>query len=191
MQLKIILWNNLNAIKKHPLSKNIHKIKIAIFLHVGQKLTYFLSFFLSPPLCIPSIFYQENLNDITQMSPALSKTVFIVDDSMHIVNALTTMLSELDRINIVGFAREAAEASFCIHRLQPDIVILDIQLQRGTGIDVLEEIKKKKPAPIAIMLTNYPTEPYRTKCQSLGADYFFDKTSEFEKVADVCQSLVH
>ena len=125
------------------------------------------------------------------MNSALSKTVFIVDDSIHIVDALTAMLSELDRINVVGFAREAAEASFYIRHLQPDIVILDIQLQRGTGIDVLEAIKKRTPAPIAIMLTNYPTGPYRIKCQSLGADYFFDKTSEFEKVADVCQSLAH
>ena len=126
-----------------------------------------------------------------KMSAALPKTVFIVDDSIHIVDALTTMLSELERINVVGFAREAAEASFYIRRLQPDIVILDIQLQRGTGIDVLETMKKKQPSPVAIMLTNYPTGPYRTKCQSLGADYFFDKSSEFEKVADVCQSLAH
>ena len=125
------------------------------------------------------------------MSAALPKTVFIVDDSIHIVDALTTMLSELERINVVGFAREAAEASFYIRRLQPDIVILDIQLQRCTGIDVLETMKKKQPSPVAIMLTNYPTGPYRTKCQSLGADYFFDKSSEFEKVADLCQSLAH
>lgn len=60
----------------------------------------------------------------------------------------------------------------------------------GNGIDVLQNIKKSKPAPIVIMLTNYPYLQYRKKCMKAGAEYFFDKASEFEKVNEVLENLI-
>ena len=50
---------------------------------------------------------------------------------------------------------------------------------------VLETIKKEDQAPMVIMLTNFSNEPYRRRCFQLGADYFFDKSNEFEKVIQV------
>jgi DNA-binding NarL/FixJ family response regulator len=59
----------------------------------------------------------------------------------------------------------------------------------GSGIQVLETIRKEKPAPLIIMLTNFTHEPYRQRCFKLGADYFFDKSSEFEKVKEILENL--
>jgi len=69
-------------------------------------------------------------------------------------------------------------------------VILDIRMPGGSGIDVLEDIKKINAAPIVIILTNYPYPQYRKKCMAAGADYFFDKSSEFEKVTEVLKKLI-
>ena len=78
-----------------------------------------------------------------------------------------------------------------IRRLKPDVVILDIHLPGSSGIEVLEAIKKDKPAPIVIMFTNYPYPQYRKRCMDLGADFFFDKSTEHEKLTEVFKRLLY
>jgi len=116
--------------------------------------------------------------------------VFIADDSAAVVERLITMLSELPQVEIIGQAQDALEAIKAIRQLNPDVVILDIRMPGGNGIDVLKDIKSNKPAPVVIMLTNYPYPQYRRKCKALGADFFFDKSTEFEKVTEVLGQLI-
>lgn len=52
-----------------------------------------------------------------------------------------------------------------------------------------QSIKKGAPSPVVIMLTNYPYPQYRSKCKELGADYFFDKVTEIEKIAEAFEQL--
>ena len=115
--------------------------------------------------------------------------VFIVDDSAVIRERLETMLSELKGIEIIGQAKGSSEAEEAIPRVKPDVVILDIRMHGGNGIDVLKNIKKDKNPPLVMMLTNYPYPQYRKKCKDAGADFFFDKSTEFEKVTEVFKKL--
>jgi len=116
--------------------------------------------------------------------------VFIADDSAPMREQIAATLSELKGIEIVGQAQNAPEAIDSIQKLKPDVVILDIRMPGGNGIAVLKEIKKYSKAPIVIMLTNYPYPQYRKKCKELGADYFFDKSTEFEKINEVLENLI-
>ena len=109
-------------------------------------------------------------------------TVFIADDSLVVREHLVTMLDELPRIVIVGQAENVAEAINGILELRPDIVILDIRMPGGSGIDVLQTIKQDKPVPVVIVLTNYPYPAYRQKCLQAGADFFLDKSTEFDQI---------
>ena len=115
--------------------------------------------------------------------------VFIADDSQVLRERLDEMLSELPGIEIMGYAQDVPEAITSIKKLNPDVVILDIRMPGGSGVDVLQDIKKKKNTPIVIVLTNYPYPQYRKKCMDLGADFFFDKSAEFEKVTKVFKQL--
>ncbi len=115
--------------------------------------------------------------------------VFVVDDSDVLRESLIRMLSELERVEVVGEAAGRDQAIAEVARLKPDVVILDIQLQHGNGIEVLAEIKKAAPGPTVIMLTNYPHAQFREKCLKTGADYFFYKATEFTKVKDVVRQL--
>ena len=108
--------------------------------------------------------------------------VFIADDSLIVREHLVTMLDELDGIEIVGQAENVTEAIDAIQRLRPDVVILDIHMPGGSGIDVLETIKQDRAAPIVIILTNYPYPGYRQKCLRAGADFFLDKSTEFDQI---------
>lgn len=108
--------------------------------------------------------------------------VFIADDSLIVRERLVTMLDELAGIEITGQAENVTEAISAIRRLQPDVVILDIRMPGGSGIDVLQNIKQEEAAPIIIILTNYPYPAYRQKCLQAGADFFLDKSNEFDQI---------
>lgn len=119
------------------------------------------------------------------MNSSTNTNVFIVDDSPVVRDRLVEMISELPGISVVGHADIAFEAIEAIRRLRPGCVVLDISMPGGSGMHVLETIKRETPAPTVIMLTNFSHDQYRQRCRQLGADHFFDKTSEFEKVLDV------
>jgi DNA-binding NarL/FixJ family response regulator len=62
------------------------------------------------------------------------------------------------------------------------VVILDIRVPGGSGFEVLQNIKQGQAAPIVIVLTNYPYSVYRQKCLQAGADFFLDKSTEFDQI---------
>ena len=95
------------------------------------------------------------------------------------------MLSEVKDVKVVGQAATAASALEKIWTLRPDYVILDIQMPGLSGIYVLEKMKKYPPVPKVIILTNYPFPHFKNACMSAGADYFFDKSKDFEKILEV------
>jgi len=78
-----------------------------------------------------------------------------------------------------------------VRNLHPEVVILDIRMPQGSGIDVLESIKREKLAPITMVLTNFAYPQYRKKCLQLGAGFFFDKSAEFARVGDALRRLIH
>ena len=115
--------------------------------------------------------------------------VFVVDDSEIVRDRITSMLSEVPAINIVGYADNPLSATEAIVKSRPDVVILDIFLTGGSGIHVLKSIRGKKITAKVIMLTNYAQEEYRKKCFEEGADFFFDKSIEFDRVVDVITKI--
>lgn len=117
------------------------------------------------------------------------KEVFIVDDSPIVRERLVSLLSDIPQVVVVGQAERPNEAVRQIQKLRPAVVVLDISMPGGSGLSVLQEIKKGGAAPMVIMLTNFAQDPYRQKCMSLGADYFFDKSSEFDKVKGVLEGF--
>jgi len=115
--------------------------------------------------------------------------VLIADDSEVVCQRLIAMLSELPEAEVVGQATNSSEAISSIQELHPDVVILDIRMPGGSGIDVLRTIKKNDSAPRVIVLTNYPYPQYRKACMDAGAEFFLDKSTEFEKVTELIKQL--
>lgn len=115
--------------------------------------------------------------------------VFVVEDSPIVQERLVAMLNDIQHVEVVGVADNAAEAIADILRLQPDAAVLDIKLRVGSGIAVLQAIRRQCASIATIMLTNYATQEFRKECLAMGADYFFDKTAEFEKIRDALEEL--
>jgi two-component system response regulator DevR len=115
--------------------------------------------------------------------------VFLVEDSLLIRDRLRRMLQDLDGIEIAGETGDAREAIGGIPQARPDVILLDIHLLGGSGIDVLRALKKREQFPVIIVLTNYAYPQYRQKCLEAGADYFFVKSTEFDRVIPTLEQI--
>lgn len=111
--------------------------------------------------------------------------VFIVEDSEAMRESLRSMLSEFHAARIVGYAADEAGAIKGINALLPDVVILDLLLQPGSGVAVLKNVKKNHAGIVVMVLTNCNHEFYRDACKRANADYFFDKSFQFMQVREV------
>jgi DNA-binding NarL/FixJ family response regulator len=115
--------------------------------------------------------------------------VFISDDSTTVRERLVTMALDLPEVDVVGQAEDAPASLDAIRQTQPDVVILDIRMPGGSGIEVLRSLKKMTPSPVVIMLTNFAYEQYRKKCEAAGADFFLDKSTEFDQLPQVLEQV--
>lgn len=114
--------------------------------------------------------------------------LLIMDDAANIRHRIVELLSEVAGIDAIIESDDVASALKAIHEHRPEVVILDIQVPPDgllrNGIDVLKVTKQQFPKTGVIMLTNFANLRYREECVRLGADYFFDKSSEFEQVPE-------
>ena len=115
--------------------------------------------------------------------------ILVVDDSALLRERLISMISELPGITAINQAQDVPEALNSVQEINPDVVILDIRLSDGSGIEVLKKMKKENSGTVTIMFTNYPYPQYRKKCQEAGADFFFDKSTEFHRIVDVLEQI--
>jgi DNA-binding NarL/FixJ family response regulator len=99
------------------------------------------------------------------------------------------MLSEVPQVETVSQAKDQLEAKELMHKLNPEVVILDIPMPDASGIDLLREVKKGQQPPLVIVLSDESYPLYRKKCTDAGADFFFDKSTEFDKVPTVLKRL--
>jgi DNA-binding NarL/FixJ family response regulator len=115
--------------------------------------------------------------------------VFVVDDSIVIRERLKRLLGEVPQVQVTGEAGDAQIALAAILEQRPDVVLLDIHILNGNGIDVLSRLKQERVAPAVIILTDYPYPEYRQLCLDAGADFFFVKSTEFEQIVPALQQL--
>lgn len=115
--------------------------------------------------------------------------VLIADDSTAVRQSLARLLDEIENVEIVGQAQDGTEALAAIRRLKPEIVILDIRMSGRSGLEVLEGLQREEPAPKVIVFTNYPFVQYRKKCLETGASFFFDKSTEFDRIPQALEQL--
>ena len=119
-------------------------------------------------------------------SPAASPVkVLVVEDSLIFRERLVALMAGLRNVAIVGQAGDGFQAQALFRQHRPDAVVLDIQLPGIAGMDLLMQFKQEQPSCVVIVLTTYAFKEFRQRCVALGADHFFDKSTEFERVIEV------
>jgi two-component system response regulator YesN len=115
--------------------------------------------------------------------------VLLADDSGLILERLQTMVSMYKHVEIVGSLKNGTETLEALRNLKPDLAIVDIKMPGLTGLEVLNEIRKEDKIVKFIILTFYSADYYRQMAIHAGADYFFNKADDFEKVSLVVAEM--
>ena len=118
-----------------------------------------------------------------------SLKVLIADDSELLRERLTRLLSAIEGVEVAGEAPDGATALQMVQVVKPDVLILDLRMPRGSGVEVLQQIRQAGGKMKVIILTSFPYPQYRERCLAAGADFFFDKSEELELVSATLRQL--
>ena len=113
--------------------------------------------------------------------------VFLADDSAMIRERVAAMLSA-KAMSIVGEAVSPQSSIQGILAVHPDVVVLDIQLEGGTGLEVLRAVRLADPGIAFIVFSNNSGAAYRKRYLAEGACQFLDKTTEFDQLVPAIQT---
>ncbi|MGQ9863807.1 MAG: response regulator [Bacteroidia bacterium] len=117
--------------------------------------------------------------------------VMVVDDHKLMIDGLVGILSEVPEIEIVGQATGVAETLKKLEQLhgQLDVILLDIRMKDGSGIDLMRQIHRKYPHIRGIALTMYDTEEYLSSMLRAGASGYILKNTSREELLQAIQTV--
>ena len=95
---------------------------------------------------------------MTAEQPERRLRLLVVDDHEVVRQGLVSLLDRRSRFEVVAQAGSVAESIELAARHEPDLVIMDVRLPDGSGIEACREIRAARPETRVIMLTSYPDE---------------------------------
>ena len=105
--------------------------------------------------------------------------VLAVDDEALALRRLQLALGEMPDVELVGMAKSCAAARKAIAELRPDVVLLDIKMRDGSGLDVADALPEEEP-PAVIFVTAF--DAYATRAFDLRAADYVLKPVEFDRL---------
>ncbi len=113
--------------------------------------------------------------------------VLVVDDQTLFRTGLTSLLSEDERVDVVGQAVDGADAVKQATRLKPEVVLMDIKMPNVDGIEATRQIVEAVPGVKVLMLTTFETDSQVIQALKAGASGYVLKDSS---AAAIVSSIV-
>ena len=124
------------------------------------------------------------------MSPFSRLRVLIVDDSAVAGSRLLQLLGTVPAVDVLPQAWNVRDARRAFLDGAPDLVVTDLALPDGSGLEVVRYVKKIWPKTVVAILTNESLGPFRQRCLDAGADFCLDKSTEFDVVSGIAEDLL-
>ena len=115
--------------------------------------------------------------------------VAVVDDHKVVVDGLVRLIDESETTRVIGKAYSVAECWKLLESEQPDVLMLDIGLPDGNGIDLCPKIKEKYPQIKVLMLTSYGELATITRAMDAGANGYVLKNSMPEELIEGIRTI--
>ena len=116
--------------------------------------------------------------------------VLLADDSDLLRGLLRDAIEEVDGVEVVAEAADGAAALDGVAAHRPSVVVLDLQMPVVGGLTALERLRAAGERARVIVLTNHAEPAYRAACLEAGADRFFDKSTDMDRMLDVLREWV-
>ena len=113
---------------------------------------------------------------------------YVVEDNPTIRQNLIGALEELTCVRVVASSATEDEGLQWLEQnaQQWHLVIVDLFLQRGSGIRLVQRIHRDRSKQKVIVFSNYVNASVRKRCAQLGVDAVFDKSTEIDFLVDYC-----
>lgn len=124
---------------------------------------------------------------------AMALRVLLIEDSPALRTLLSGMIEDIDGIEIIGEVDAEDQALAVIEQYHPDLAIIDLELNQGSGLNVLRQISAQRERYQdlrAVVFSNHAHASVRERCRMLGAAAFFDKTFQMDDLLDYLQGAV-
>lgn len=112
--------------------------------------------------------------------------VLIADDHPVVRSGVRNLLRDATNIRVAAEARTAAEVLHQIGAREFDVILLDVTLPDGSGIDLIADVRLKSPRTQVVMFTNVPNEEER--CRELGAVAYLSKETPPDVLINVIEA---
>jgi DNA-binding NarL/FixJ family response regulator len=109
--------------------------------------------------------------------------VLLVEDSRRLAERIRELIELNEDAIVVKTVYDEVSAIESARKDHIDLIVLDLQLQSGTGFGVLENLGSDRP-PV-VVLTNYALPQYEKRAHDLGVEYFLDKSRDFERLSEI------
>jgi DNA-binding NarL/FixJ family response regulator len=129
---------------------------------------------------------KESESESNANKPVSGLQVVLVDDSVPVRERLAASVSAVHGVALVRQAEDVPSGLRLFDEREPDVVILDIELPGQSGLDFVKIVRRRGCSVLIIMLSNHDHPKLRQKCADLGANFYFHKLTQFERVAEVC-----
>ena len=123
------------------------------------------------------------------MTAATGIRVLICDDHEVVREGLRTLLSRRDEIAVVGEAGTVQEAIETAAKAKPDVVIMDVRLPDGSGVEACRAIREARPETHVIMLTSYADDEALFASIVAGASGYLLKQTRGQAVVDAITAV--
>lgn len=115
--------------------------------------------------------------------------VVVVDDHPAVRAGLASLLQNEPDIEVIGQASDGEEAVAVLERLRPDVLLVDLQMPRLGGVEVIELIRTRKSSTKAIVVTTFPHDDLILDALRAGARGYLLKDSEAEVLATAVRTV--
>lgn len=116
--------------------------------------------------------------------------LLIVDDQPFVRESLRTLLDRYEDLNVVGLAEDGNEAIDLCGRLQPHVILMDLDMQHMDGIEATKKIKQQWPHIRVLIFTTFQDTEQAVESLRNGADGFLLKSIETLELANTIR-LIH
>jgi len=116
-------------------------------------------------------------------------TVVLADDHAVVRSGIRQFLESSGEIKVVGEARDGEEAIALIMKSNPDVVVLDIQMPKATGIEVTRRLRASASKVGILILTAFDEDPYVHAVLKAGANGFVLKTATPEDIVKAVKDV--
>ena len=121
--------------------------------------------------------------------PGRTMRLLVVDDHEVVRQGLVALLDRREGFEVVAQAGTVAESIEAARRHQPDIVVMDVRLPDGSGIEACREIRAERPETRVVMLTSYPDEEAVLSAIVAGASGYLLKQIRARDLVSALESV--